>query len=202
MAKHIDSVEVAYALARNLAQQFAQNHTLPAIDVDDYTQEAMIGWLTNRNMFFTMVDAFRKAAPLSYSSWQKNPDNPPYPVFVEMQEFLDADPTTQDSIESCENALFADQIRRYILEEIEDDVMQVALISYLFLGASKYKIACMLHKSQDGVSKLLSAGIAILKEANDVRVVDFDGNSGNGPGSGNGGVGTKSRTGDPALQSA
>jgi DNA-directed RNA polymerase specialized sigma24 family protein len=194
MAKHIDSVEDAYTLARNMARQFAQNHTLPAIDEEDYAQEAMIGWLTNRNMFFTMVDAFRKAAPLSYSSWQKNPSNPPYPVFVEMREFLDADLTTQDSIESCENALFADQIRRYILQEIKDDVMQVALISYLFLGASKYKIACMLHKSQDGVSKLLSAGIAILKEANDVRVADFNGDSGGSSDCCNDGIGAQSRS--------
>lgn len=178
MSKHIDKVEDAYKLAQNLARRFAQNHTLPSIDEEDYAQEAMLGWLQNRNMFFTMVDAFRRAAPLSYSSWQKNPGNPPYPVFVEIKEFLDADPAALDSIDSCENALFAEQIKRYILEVIQDDVMQVALISYLFLGASKYKIACMLHKSQDGVSKLLSVGIAILKEANDVRVINFNGDSG------------------------
>jgi DNA-directed RNA polymerase specialized sigma24 family protein len=189
MAKHIDKVEDAYKLAQNLAHRFAQNHTLPSIDEDDYVQEAMLGWLQNRNMFFTMVDAFRRAAPLSYSAWQKNPNSPPYPVFLELQEFLDEDPTTQETIESCENALFADQVRRYILEEIQDDVMQVALISYLFLNTSKYKIACMLHKSQDGVSKLLKEGIAILKEANDVRVTDFNGNSSHGSDCSNDSVG-------------
>jgi DNA-directed RNA polymerase specialized sigma24 family protein len=190
MAKHIDRVEDAYKLAQNLAHKFAQNHTLPSIDEDDYVQEAMLGWLSNRNMFFTMVDAFRRAAPLSYRSWQKNAANPPYPVFLQLQEFLDEDPTTQDTVESCENALFAEQIRRYILEEIQDDIMQVALISYFFLNTSKYKIARMLHKSQDGVSKLLKEGIAILKEANDVRIIDFDGNSGSGSDRGNGSAGT------------
>ena len=62
-----------YSIARRIANMFYRRHNLTYLDRDDFVQEAMLGWMQGRPMYFAMMDAFRRAAPLARSQVGKLP---------------------------------------------------------------------------------------------------------------------------------
>jgi len=66
-----EEVDKMYGIARRLAGEFYKVYHLTYLDQDDFVQEAMLGWLRGRPMLYSMMDAFRDAAPLSRSQLGK-----------------------------------------------------------------------------------------------------------------------------------
>lgn len=111
-------IERAYQKAKNLARSYAKTHSNTHLDSDDFTQEAMIAFLEGRNMGFGLIDAYRKAAPLTRSQVGRIPS----PIF---RQVFDHTLIDEESENALNRAVLTRQLREAIaqMEPINQDVI-------------------------------------------------------------------------------
>lgn len=112
-----DNIADIQVMAKKFARLFYINHSLTYLDVDDFAQEAVLGYLKGRNMNHAMMDAFRWAAPLPRSQIGK----------MEIPTFTNTDTVASSDMDADQLVLL-----QQILDQIRDFDPEMADILYRY----------------------------------------------------------------------
>ncbi len=157
MGKTKETPEQAYEMAWRAARVFSRNHKLPHMDVEDYVQEAMIGWFQGRNIYYAMISAFRKAAPLSLHTFKAR-GGTAIPHFVAFDETYGE--ATHVNLEDK-----IDQRRvTQLIEEIDEERVQFVIKAMFYMGMSAVEISEILQCSRAWVYVLREKGLQQLRD--------------------------------------
>lgn len=87
--RHIGKV---FKTANNLTKAFYPTHSNTYLDFQDFIAECVLSWLQGRSMERSLIDSFRRAAPLSRRQWKKAV---PLPSYCPIESIADSlgDPT-------------------------------------------------------------------------------------------------------------
>lgn len=148
MEKTEGEVKSAYTVARRLAKHVVGKlSTLnsSSMGYEDFVQEGMLAWLEGKSMYYGMIDAFRKQsmiAPYSYvTKGMKEPQVLPF------DESIDA---PCDDTEEVDKHIDAQKILARV-QAVDDELVQFALLGYLYFGMSLRDIGEVLEKSHEWV---------------------------------------------------
>jgi DNA-directed RNA polymerase specialized sigma24 family protein len=151
MEKTDAEVKAAYNVARRIAKSVMRSRTTAGMAYEDFVQEGVLAWLQGRSIYYGMIDAFRRLAPISpYSYGVKGVKEPEMVSFVE-ELYTQYDDDERDRIDTL---LDAEKILKRI-QEIPNDVLQFALLGYLYFGMTLREIGSVLEKSHEWVRTYL-----------------------------------------------
>jgi DNA-directed RNA polymerase specialized sigma subunit len=144
-----EEVEQAYNVARKLAR-YVMRRTAGCrqlVSFEDFVQDGMLGWLEGKDMFFAMIDAFRKQAMMSnYSYKKKGMKEPGLTSFDEMMHSTEVENPTHE----WDKQIDAQKVLKRI-QGITDEATKFALLGYLYFGMSLREIAEILERSHEWV---------------------------------------------------
>lgn len=143
-------VDRAYQKAKNLARSYIRTHNNEYLDEQDYAQECMIAFLEGRNMRFGLIDAYRKAAPLS----RRQLATMNVPIFWEIFEHTLIDEGAEDKLN---HAVLLRRLSEFIalMEPIKKDVID----RYYFKHQTLDTIGHAHGKSRTWASNLIKKDI-------------------------------------------
>jgi DNA-directed RNA polymerase specialized sigma24 family protein len=150
--KYLDK---ALQKSKTLARRYYENHSNTFIDEEDLAQEAMIAYLEGRSMGFGMIDAYRKAAPLTRTQMGKQPT----PIFWQVFERTLID---EDAEDKMNYAVLQRQLREAIakMEPINQDVID----RYFLKEESCRQIGEHYNKSRTWARNLVQDSIRRLRK--------------------------------------
>jgi len=150
MEKTDEEVKAAYNVARRIAKSVMRSRTTAGMAYEDFVQEGVLAWLQGQSIYYGMIDAFRKQAALSpYSYGVKGIAEPEILSFDE-----ELDSNKDDESSRLDTLLDAEKILKRI-QAIPNDILQFALLGYLYFGMSLREIAGVLEKSHEWVRTYL-----------------------------------------------
>ena len=152
-------IEIAYARAKKEARVFYQNHFMSTVTLEDYVQDCMEGWLKGQNMYLTLLDSFRRLAPLTRYQFRKDPFIPQV-VHHTGENIVD----DEETVAKLEQAVLLSQLRKIIPEKMDEDSSEV-LDRYYFRGETLADIAKSFDKSVAWIHDKKEQGIRRMKGA-------------------------------------
>ena len=159
-------IEEAYRIARIIAKRFCATHFIAHLDVEDYVQEGVLGWLEGRNIYHAIIDAFRNAAPIDkmmYKPGMHIPEMVHYGVHVpeSIGKAISYDPTNamEDFIDSRD---MIDKILDFT-HQLPEKVQFCVLGSYYY-GLTLADIAEIMGVNIRFVSEWRKEGVECLKK--------------------------------------
>ena len=151
-------IAIAYSVARRIAASFMTPERIalyrPHMEMEDYIQEGVLGWLEGKDIYRAIVTAYRKDSPVT---WWRRAKGDKEPSFVPLQDdALLEDPT--DNIARSEQRMDAEKILA-LLDNIEDDTKRFAVCANLYFGMSLRQIAEVLGSTHETVRKMIKPEI-------------------------------------------
>lgn len=144
-------IEKLYKKAKIIAWNYYQNHYGTYLDIEDLVQEAVIGHLQGRPMRIAVIDAFRKAAPLSRSQVNKIP----IPIRVEYNDVGDT------NLQDLDTTVLISQLREAISNF--DKRTQEIMSRRFFRDETLQKIGDDLNLSQERVRQIIKGAVLKLR---------------------------------------
>ncbi|KKN52242.1 hypothetical protein LCGC14_0614620 [marine sediment metagenome] len=154
-------IEIAYVRARKEARVFHQTHFMPTVTIEDYVQDCMEGWLKGHNMYLSLLDSFRRLAPLTRYQFKKDPFIPQV-VHHTGGNIVD----DEETVAKIEQVVLLSQLREIIPEKV-DTVTAVIMDRYYFHGDTLAEIAYHFDRSTAWVHDKKEQGLCLMKGALD-----------------------------------
>jgi DNA-directed RNA polymerase specialized sigma24 family protein len=121
------NLEKAMSMAKRVAREYYRGHNQTYLTEEDMRQEAMVGYLKGQNMKCAIIDAYRKASPLSHRDYKKGVQ---LPIFVDIDP--DQLPDPRHTMQSAENWADLATIRKNVLSDREWDIFLLRCMGFTF----------------------------------------------------------------------
>ena len=158
-------IKEAYRISKMIARNFTRNHHIAFLDLEDYIQEGVMGWLEGRNIYHAIIDAFRKAAPIDKMAYRPGMEIPETVHFgIHLPEQLSQ--MSHDPISTLEKELDSKDLIDQILDATHQlpEKIQFCVLGSYYYGMTLSEVGDTLGVTVGMVSRWRTEGVSFLRQ--------------------------------------